>query len=939
MRFTLTLVVSSLLTAFFSTAFAASPSLVKSHKTPRTLAQRQYHHQPRDLLDICISLDVDALLKGGILSLLPLDVFAGLDLCLCLKDLDIFLSTNVVVDLLDPATKSLLETRLKALINTGGEHCDVLPTHSHRVCNNRNPCHWECDSPYIQRGDQCVCPPPKSECNGQCGVFPRGCGSAVPRSHKRRQAPVTTLTEAQATCKTGQSVCGVPSSKGKYDYECMDTSSALDSCGGCTVPHPFGSAQPSHGANCNTIPYLVTGSCRAGRCVVDKCHMGYQPSKDQASCVTVGPERRTTSIVDLRPVGVDSTIALDLGKGVDDLLNNLAASLGIASLIYPSTTATPYSTDEILANVNLLVRLNLRLNSQLQPLATSTLSTLSDAVPQLLNLAAKLNTKITVDLGSDLGQITDLSDLVNRVLALLGTTLAPGGLTDNTVQELTDIQTTVLALNAVLGRMTVQLNACGCHTSTSLLDDTNSLIASILRKRDTPLVQGGVFARRVFSRRGPNSFMSSANVNNVAPAFTTRDIRVDACELLKSLGLDRLVSINVDVEGLAGLEQLTNGLLKLLELGGYPIACGPSALPNKPGASPSSTSTSPSSSAASTSASPYPSIVGVVDAAIKSLVGVDGVIKILVKGCDCHPHADSSTQSVTLATILDTTAQLIDASLDVGDDLQVYVNGLASLTQKLVIELHAYLASNGLTADTVRIADGLVNACDLLVDILQDAALSLGSCGCKTDQGLVTKVKASVASSTDAQALSGSNSTPSSGNDGIKIGADIKLDLRGLLGLGGGGSGRPSNGASDPTAISVADGSTTVPDLLALVNNLLDGVINLNSLLGQSSSDLSTNGALQDTLGTINRALSTLNLGSYANSLLDLSDTLNDVLSLLGVSPEAYPASQSVRGLLALVNQLVVGLDRCGCKDDEQLQSGVQSGVSQKLAQLLNINL
>ncbi len=762
--------------------------------------------------------------------------------------------------------------------------------------------------------------------------------------------------EAQATCKTGQSVCGVPSPKGKYDYECIDTSNTLDSCklvsvgpthavsnfllgGGCTIPHPFGPAQPPHGVNCNTIPYLVAGSCRAGQCVVDKCHAGYQPSKDQPSCVkAVGSARRSASIIDLRPAGVDSTIALDLGKGVDDLLNNLAASLGIASLIHPSTTATPYSTDEILANVNLLVHLNLRLNSQLQLLATSTPSTLSGVVPQLLNLATKLNTKITVDLGSDLGQITDLSGLVNQVLALLGTTPAPGGLTDSTVQDLTDIQTTVLALNAVLGRMIVQLNACGCHTSTSLLDNTNSLIASILQKRDTPLDQSGVFARRVFSRRGPSSTMSPGNVNTVSPVFTTRGIRVDTCELLKSLGLDGLVSINADVEGLAGLEHLTNGLLKLLELGGYPITCGASASPNKPGTSPSSTSTSSSSSAASTSASPYSSIAGVVDAAMKSLVGIDGVIKILVKGCDCHPHADSSTQSVTLATILDTTAQLIDASLDVGDDLQVYVNGLASLTQKLVVELHAYLASNGLTADTVRIADGLVNACDLLVDILQDAALSLGSCGCKTDQGLVAKVKASVASSDDAQALSGSNSTPS-GNDGIKIGADIKLDLRGLLGLGGGGLGRPSNGASDPTTISVTDGSTIVPDLLALVNNLLDGVIDLNSLLGQSSPDPSTNGALRGTLGTINQQLSTLNLGSYANSLLDLSDTLNDVLSLLGVNPEAYPASQSVRELLALVNQLIAGLDRCGCKDDEQLQNGVQSSVSQKLAQLLNINL
>ncbi|KAK0495645.1 hypothetical protein EDD18DRAFT_1054072, partial [Armillaria luteobubalina] len=144
------------------------------------------------------------------------------------------------------------------------------PAHSHRVCNNRNPCHWDCDSPYIQRGDQCVCPPPKTECNGQCGVFP---------------PPVTTLMEAQATCKIGQSVCGVPSPKGKYDYECMNTSSASDSCGGCTVPHPFDSAQPPHGIDCNTIPYSMAGSCRAGRCVIDRCYTGYQPSQDPPSCV------------------------------------------------------------------------------------------------------------------------------------------------------------------------------------------------------------------------------------------------------------------------------------------------------------------------------------------------------------------------------------------------------------------------------------------------------------------------------------------------------------------------------------------------------------------------------------------------------------------------------------------------------------------------------
>ncbi|KAK0199837.1 hypothetical protein DFS33DRAFT_198454 [Desarmillaria ectypa] len=813
MRFTPTLIVSSLLTALFFTASAASPSLIKSHKTSRTLAQRQYHHQPRDLLDICLSLDVDALLKGGILSLLPLDIFAGLDLCLCLQDLNIFLDTNVVVNLLDSTQKSLLETKLRALINTGGEHCDALPAHSHRVCNNRNPCHWECDSPYVQEGDQCVCPPPKTECNGQCGVFLRGCGSAVPRSHKRRKAQITTLTEAQATCRTGETVCGVPSPKGKYDYECLDTSVALDSCGGCTVPHPFGSAQPSHGVDCSMIPYLVTGSCHGGQCVAHKCRLGYQPSKDQTDCVIVGTESQSASIVDLQPVGVNSAIVLNLGKDVDDLLNNLAASLGLASLIHPPANPTTNSNDEILANANLLIRLNLRLGSQCQSLATSTPSSLSDIVPQFLDLSAKLNTKVTIDLSSDLGQITDLSGLLNSLLTLLKITLELGGLTDNTVQELTDIQTTALALNVVLGRMTDQLNACGCHADTSLLDSTKSLIASVLRKRDISLVPGSVFARRVVSRRGPSSPISTGNVGTVSSASTTRTIHINTCELLKSLGLDGIVSINADVDGLAGLEQLTNGLLKLLELGGYPVTCGPNAPLIKSGALPSSTGASPSPSAST--------LVGVVHAIISSLTGVDEVVKILVKGCGSYPNTDSSTQtSITLATIWDTTAQLIDATLDVGDDLQVYVNGLVSLTEKLVAELHAYAALSGLTADTIKIVDGLVKACDLLIELLQDTSLSLGSCGCKTDQSLVAKVKANVRSSTETQALESSSVVPpsspsapsssraSSGGDGITVGADVKLDLRDLLDLGGGGSGGSS--------LTYGSSSTTVSHLLAL---------------------------------------------------------------------------------------------------------------------------
>lgn len=290
---------------------------------------------------------------------------------------------------------------------------------------------------------------------------------------------------------------------------------------------------------------------------------------------------------------MDSATALDLRKGVDDLLNNLPASFGLAQLIHPPG-ATPNSNDEILVNVNLFVLLILRLGSQSPPLATSIPVILSDVVPQLLDFAAKITTKITIDLGSDLGQITDVSDLLDQLLALLGRILTPGGLTENTVQELADIQRTALALNIVSGRMSPQLNVCGCCINFSLFDTTKSLIASILRKCDVPLAQGTVFARQVLSRR---CSMSSGNVRTLSPVLTTH---VNTCELLKSLGLDAIMSINADIKGLTGFEQLTNSLLKLLGLGGYPITCGPNAPFRKTN----------SSSVNSTPASLYPSRCG-----------------------------------------------------------------------------------------------------------------------------------------------------------------------------------------------------------------------------------------------------------------------------------------------------------------------------------------
>ena len=40
-------------------------------------------------------------------------------------------------------------------------------------------CGWNCQAPYVQQGNQCVCPHPWTECNGICGWFHRVCPAAL----------------------------------------------------------------------------------------------------------------------------------------------------------------------------------------------------------------------------------------------------------------------------------------------------------------------------------------------------------------------------------------------------------------------------------------------------------------------------------------------------------------------------------------------------------------------------------------------------------------------------------------------------------------------------------------------------------------------------------------------------------------------------------------
>lgn len=73
------------------TAYARAPTPTSPDLSPLALRQ---HHEPRNLLNICIDLDTDAILGDSVILGIPLKDLLGLDLCLCLSALPLDLSVN-----------------------------------------------------------------------------------------------------------------------------------------------------------------------------------------------------------------------------------------------------------------------------------------------------------------------------------------------------------------------------------------------------------------------------------------------------------------------------------------------------------------------------------------------------------------------------------------------------------------------------------------------------------------------------------------------------------------------------------------------------------------------------------------------------------------------------------------------------------------------------
>ncbi|WVW79563.1 hypothetical protein I302_101532 [Kwoniella bestiolae CBS 10118] len=81
--------------------------------------------------------------------------------------------------------------------------------------------------------------------------------------------------ESQTLCPQGSKACTVP---GSASYECIDTRSELESCGGCLHGEYQATSNVTLGTDCSTLPGVALGAitCSDSQCEAFACKTGYE---------------------------------------------------------------------------------------------------------------------------------------------------------------------------------------------------------------------------------------------------------------------------------------------------------------------------------------------------------------------------------------------------------------------------------------------------------------------------------------------------------------------------------------------------------------------------------------------------------------------------------------------------------------------------------------
>ncbi|KAI0756550.1 hypothetical protein C8Q80DRAFT_1264595 [Daedaleopsis nitida] len=250
------------------------------------VAARTSGLRARSATDICGDVAGELTVQGRFGAKIPVGY---IDKCFCLSQIPILLKTDpIFIGAVIIAGEAAVKTELTDLLNKSKDHkkC-VYPDEAEPICVKGDPCSFKCKNGFTAFPDKhpvdCVCKPPHKVCNGVCGPF------KVCPSHKpyRRDA-----LRKRALCGQGQMACGIFGRFGDA-WECINTDTDLESCGGCAIP--LDEFSPS-GVDCTAIPGVLDVSCLEGACAVHRCAPGFTVSKDGESCTD------TESVLDQNPL-------------------------------------------------------------------------------------------------------------------------------------------------------------------------------------------------------------------------------------------------------------------------------------------------------------------------------------------------------------------------------------------------------------------------------------------------------------------------------------------------------------------------------------------------------------------------------------------------------------------------------------------------------------
>jgi len=105
------------------------------------------------------------------------------------------------------------------------------------------------------------------------------CKPPAPKPSGHSWGKRSSKSRSLSLCPTGTDACPVGGLTGG-DYECIDTTVELESCGGC--------ASIGEGQDCSAIPGAWNVGCEQGRCAVYTCAAGFRRTANGKSCKQLG---------------------------------------------------------------------------------------------------------------------------------------------------------------------------------------------------------------------------------------------------------------------------------------------------------------------------------------------------------------------------------------------------------------------------------------------------------------------------------------------------------------------------------------------------------------------------------------------------------------------------------------------------------------------------